>query len=102
MTPWLVAGAVLTPAALLALALRRPRYLLACSVYWRWLLRPWRVATFLPALAVIVLIAPYTGDPYWDYVDGAVMATTTFITAPWALGSFYRALPLPTASAWGG
>ncbi|MCB9544914.1 MAG: hypothetical protein H6706_03380 [Myxococcales bacterium] len=90
MTPWLIAGAVLVPVALLALALRPARYTLTRRAYWRWLLRPWRLATFAPALVGIILIAPYTGDPYWDAVDASVMATATFLTAPWAVGVFTR------------
>lgn len=88
--PWLTLGLVLTPLALLAVALRRPRYVLAQPAYTRWLLRPWRLLTFLPALVGIVVIAPYTGDPYWDAVDASVMALATFATAPWAVGSFWR------------
>jgi hypothetical protein len=88
--PWLTLGLVLTPLALLAVALRRPRYVLAQPAYTRWLLRPWRLLTFLPALVGIVVIAPYTGDPYWDAVDASVMALATFTTAPWAVGSFWR------------
>ena len=38
----------------------------------------------------MTLIAPYTGDHTWDYIDAAGMAVLTFLTAPWAVGVFYR------------
>lgn len=37
-------------------------------------------------------MAPYTGDPTWDYVDAAFMSILTFLTAPWAVGTLYLAL----------
>lgn len=94
MGPWLTAGAVLVPLAVAAIVVRRPAYLLVQPAYLRWLLRPWRLATFGVALLGIVLIAPYTGDPYWDAVDASVMATATFYTAPWAVASAVRRLRL--------
>ena len=38
------------------------------------------------------MIAPYTGDPTWDYFDALMMSVLTFTTAPWAVGTLYRAL----------
>lgn len=40
----------------------------------------------------IVVIAPYTGDPTWDYVDASFMSVLTFITAPWSVGIIVRSL----------
>jgi hypothetical protein len=37
-------------------------------------------------------VAPYTGDPTWDYVDAAFMSALAFTTAPWVLGTLYRSL----------
>ena len=60
--------------------------------YKRFLLEPWRLIFFIPALLVMVLIAPYTGDYTWDYVDASFMSILTYLTAPWALGTIYRNL----------
>lgn len=77
----------------LALVVRRPRdFEIAGAAYRRYLLQPWKIATFLLAAAGITLIAPYTGDPTWDYVDAPLMSVLTFATAPWAVGTLYRAL----------
>ncbi len=38
----------------------------------------------------ITLIAPYTGDPTWDYVDALFMSVLAFTTAPWTVGALYR------------
>ncbi|MBC3918111.1 hypothetical protein H8L32_11535 [Undibacterium sp. CY18W] len=53
---------------------------------------PWKLITFSIAAIGITLVAPYTGDPTWDYIDAALMATLTFLTAPWAIGTVYLAL----------
>jgi hypothetical protein len=58
--------------------------------YFRFLFVPWKVVTFVVALTGITLIAPYTGDMYWDYTVAAVMATGSFLTAPWALAVLWR------------
>jgi hypothetical protein len=60
--------------------------------YWRDLAVPWKLATFAIAATGITLIAPYTGDPTWDYFDAAMMAILTFATAPWAVGALYLAI----------
>ncbi len=71
------------------------------STYKRFLLQPWKVITFSVATIGMVVIAPYTGDPTWDYFDAAFMAVFTFLSAPWAVGAIYRAvrrwLPLKQA-----
>ena len=42
--------------------------------------------TFVVATAGITLIAPYSGDPTWDYVDSVFMSVLAFATAPWVVG----------------
>ncbi len=58
--------------------------------YLRFLLVPWKVATFLIALAGMVAIAPYSGDPTWDHFDSFFMSVLTFAGAPWAVGALFR------------
>ena len=58
--------------------------------YWQFLLRPWKVGTFVVTTIFMVVIAPYSGDYTWDYVDGFFMSVLTFITAPWVVGIFYK------------
>jgi len=40
----------------------------------------------------MTVMAPYTGDPTWDYIDAAFMSILTFLTAPWAVGTLFLAL----------
>jgi len=72
------------------------------SSYWRFLLVPWKLVTFMIASLGITVIAPYTGDPTWDYFDALFMSVLTFLSAPWAVGALYqtgkRQLPLKQAS----
>ncbi len=60
--------------------------------YWRFLFRDWKIATFLLAATGLTVIAPYTGDPTWDYIDASFMSILTYATAPWAVGCIYLAL----------
>ncbi len=57
--------------------------------YWTGLLQSWKVASFVVATLGLVVIAPYTGDPTWDYIDATFMSVLTFATAPWAVGTIY-------------
>ena len=59
--------------------------------YWHFLLKPWKIATFSVAALGMTVIAPYTGDPTWDYFDALFMALFTYVTAPWAMGAIYKA-----------
>ena len=60
--------------------------------YWRFLFKYWKVVTFLIAATGPTVIAPYTGDPTWDYFDALFMSVLTFITAPWVVGVIYKAI----------
>jgi hypothetical protein len=69
----------------------RQRNGLCSRSYWHYLSRPWKLVTFLVAATGLTLIAPYTGDPTWDYIDAAFMSALAFSTAPWVVGTFFRA-----------
>ena len=45
--------------------------------------------TFVVAGTGLTIMAPYTGDPTWDYIDAAFMSVLTFTTAPWVVGTLY-------------
>jgi len=67
-------------------------YAISHRAYWRFVFVRWKVATFVIAAAGLTVIAPYTGDPTWDYCDALVMSVLTFLTAPWVVGVMYRAV----------
>jgi hypothetical protein len=60
--------------------------------YWQFLQSRWKLVTFAIASLTMTIMAPYTGDPTWDYVDAAFMSILTFLTAPWAVGTLFLAL----------
>jgi hypothetical protein len=68
----------------------RESYALSRPVYWSFLFQPWKVVTFLLAATAMTIIAPYTGDPTWDYWDALFMSVLTFSTAPWVAGVLYK------------
>lgn len=78
-------------AALMICLRNRAAYPIFQADYWKFLLAPWKVAIFIIAAVGITLMAPYTDDPTWDYFDAFGMSVLTFMTAPWAIGTFYRA-----------
>ncbi len=69
-TLWITACLI---AAAVAVVQRR-RIELFDRAYWRFLARPWRLTTFLVAAVSLIVVAPYTGDPTWDYVDATFMS----------------------------
>ncbi len=68
----------------------RKTYAISQPEYRRFIFKPWKIITFLIAATGLTLVAPYTGDPTWDYCDSIVMSVLTFFTAPWAVGVAYR------------
>ncbi len=105
---YLVLWCGLVLAAGVVMALERRRLALFSAAYWRFLGVGWKLVTFAVAAAGFVLIAPYTGDQTWDWVDAGFMSVLTFTTGPWAVGSLYRAargklawrLAFPAAVVW--
>lgn len=82
-----------TTACLVGIALcifNREAFALTFHGYWSFLFLPWKVATFIIAASGMTLIAPFTGDPTWDYFDALFMSILTFLTAPWATGVIYK------------
>ena len=62
------------------------------AAYRKYMQSPWKLLTFAIAAVSMIFMAPYTGDPTWDYIDAAFMSVLTFLTAPWAVGTLYLAL----------
>ena len=78
--------------AAIALYLRRPRaFAISRQAYWQFLGEPWKLAAFVAGAALITLVAPYTGDPTWDHVDGYFMTVLCFTTATWVVGTLFLA-----------
>lgn len=74
----------------LTLYLRRPAsFIISRRNYWQFLAEPWKLAAFAVGASLITLVAPYTGDPTWDYADAAFMSILCFATAPWAVGALF-------------
>jgi len=72
------------------LYLRRPRrFAITTQPYWVFLSEPWKVVTFALGAALITLIAPYTGDPTWDHVDGFFMSVLCYTMAPWVVATLF-------------
>lgn len=81
-----------------ALMIRHRNQLSLFSRSYRALLfQKWKLTTFIVALAGITLIAPYSGDPTWDYADAIFMSLLTFFTAPWAVAVIFRCVRYQTS-----
>lgn len=76
--------------AMIILCIKFEYFDIANKNYWFLLFQPWKIITFLIATTGLTLIAPYTGDPTWDYYDALFMAILTYITAPWVTGLLYK------------
>jgi hypothetical protein len=88
----MVGWSVACLAALCLMIRRRSSIELFQARYWRFLFQGWKVVSFIIAAVGLTVIAPYTGDPTWDYVDAVFMSVLTFATAPWAVGILYLAI----------
>ncbi len=89
---WIMACSV----ALFLMVKQRHSLELFQSGYRAFILQPWKLVTFLIATFVFVVMAPYTGDPTWDYFDAGYMSVLTYLTAPWAVGILYRTFRFKT------
>jgi hypothetical protein len=78
-------------AAVLFYFREREVHAISNRIYWRFIFVRGKVTTFVIATTGMTVIAPYTGDPTWDYYDALVMSVLTFITAPWVVGVMFRA-----------
>ncbi len=67
-------------------------YSFATREYLRFMGVRWKLATFAVSGIGMIVVAPHTGDPTWDYYDAAFMSVLTFLTAPWTIGTLYLAL----------
>ena len=77
----------------MVLIVRERRSLVLLQVnYWQFLFSRWKLVTFAIAAISMTIMAPYTGDPTWDYFDAAFMSILTYLTAPWAVGTLFLAL----------
>jgi len=92
MTIYLIAWLTACVTALVLYVREREAHLISRPAYWRFIAVPWKAATFAIAAGAMVAMAPYTGDPTWDYVDAAFMSVLCYATAPWAVGVAYRAV----------
>lgn len=90
--PYTATWATLTLATLVLAAIKRDQLALFSLDYLRFLAMPWKVATFSVALVAFVFLAPYTGDPTWDWVNATYMSVLCYYTAPWAVAVIYRAV----------
>ena len=74
---------------------------LAAAVAWRYvrlsardalafLLVPWKVAVFVPAILFVTFAGRFTDDETWDVVSGGGMTILTVLTAWWSVGTAVR------------
>jgi len=78
--------------ALGLMVIQPSRYEICGRDYWVFLLKPWKLFTFAVAMALITVVAPYSGDPTWDYPDSIAISFLTYVVAPWSVGVFYQSL----------
>ena len=75
--------------------------LVAAVVAWRtvriprddakaFLLAPWKVAVFVPAILFVTFAGHFTDDETWDVVSGAGMSILTVGTSWWSVGTAVR------------
>lgn len=71
-------------------ALSTPAIRSELPAYVRFLLVPWKLAVFVPAAIFVTFAGSFAYDDTWDVVAGGGMSLLTYLTAPWAVGVFFR------------
>lgn len=56
----------------------------------RFLLEPWKLATFAVATAALAALAPVVDLPTWDVPVSVLMGTAVYLTAPWSIAQLAR------------
>jgi hypothetical protein len=56
----------------------------------RFLVVPWKVAVFVPAILFVTFAGRFTDDETWDVVSGGGMSVLTVLTAWWSVGTAVR------------
>jgi len=92
LTAYLSAYTVACVLAAILMVRERKSLVLLQPAYRKFMQSAWKLLTFAVAALSMIVMAPYTGDPTWDYVDAAFMSILTFLTAPWTVGTLYLAL----------
>jgi hypothetical protein len=66
--------------------------------------RPWKLFSFAVGLSLLIVGAFYVSAPDWDLPISVIMASLTYLTAPWALRVFltrrWRLWPLALLATW--
>lgn len=89
---YLIGYSVACVVAVVLMIRERDTLILLQEHYRHYISTPWKLVTFGIAASAMTIMAPYTGDPTWDYFDAAFMSILTYLTAPWAVGTLYLAL----------
>lgn len=87
---YMISWIMLSLTALLIFLREPSAFVIGQRRYWHFLTEPWKVLTFLAATTLITVVAPYTGDPTWDYVDGLFMSIFCYATAPWVVAVLFH------------
>jgi hypothetical protein len=72
--------------------MRPLQYEICTRAYWKFLFQPWKVFAFIAAAALITVVAPYSGDPTWDYPDSLAISFLTYFLAPWSIGAIFLSI----------
>lgn len=68
------------------------------------LLRPWKLGTLAIGIALLIIGSIYTPAPDWDIGISLIMATLTYLTAPWSMRVYldrvWKNLPLALFYTW--
>ncbi len=89
LSAYVVVWSLATIAAVFA-ALGTPAIRGELGDYARFLVVPWKLAVFVPAAIFVTFAGRFAYDDTWDVVAGGGMSLLTYLTAPWAVGVFFR------------
>lgn len=68
----------------------RVKYNFLTSEYWRFIFTPTRFLIYLVGSLALILPVPYINYHSWDYPIAIFQPILSYLTAPWAIGIFYK------------
>ena len=79
---WITASFI----AVIVIFKNRKRIPLFSKDYWKFIVKKWKLLSFVAAILSIIGVTPFSTDPTWDYVDSVFIPVFVYINAPWTIG----------------
>lgn len=89
---YLVAWISFVAILLMRIAIKREDVSIISKRYFAFISRTWRLLAFFVATAILIQFSRIANDPTWDFFSSSIMASLTFLTAPYSVAKISRVI----------